>query len=154
MDIKLSIKDIAYCGLNCRMCNLTTILPETAQKLYQIMKDDGWEFFGSIVHKEFNDFWKVLNSLAGLQENCPLCKGGCGNPDCKLRICAREKGLEVCAFCNSYPCADLQEFQKGRYTFLEANNLSLREKGLERWLAEQEELVRKGLRNADLISGK
>ncbi|GEM_PF-5255392 len=41
METKLSINDIAYCGINCRMCNLTTILPEAALKLYQIMKEDG-----------------------------------------------------------------------------------------------------------------
>ena len=150
MDSKLSINDIAYCGINCRMCNLTTILPETAGKLQQIMKDDGWEFFGSMVHKEFNEFWKVLNSLAGLKENCPLCRGKCGNPECKFRICAIEKGLELCAYCETYPCPDLQSFYRNRYPYVENSMKRLRDIGLDSWLREQETLIMQGIRNSTL----
>ena len=133
------------------MCNLTTILPETARKLYQIMKDDGWEFFGSAVHPEFNDFWKVLQSLAGLKETCPLCKGGCGDPECSFRICAREKGLELCVYCEEYPCSNLQTFYNNRYPYLEESLTRLLEIGKDAWLNEQEELVKQGIRNSNLI---
>lgn len=150
MSNKITINDIAYCGINCRMCNLTTILPEAAENLHQIMKDDGWEFFGSQVHPEFDDFWKVLNSLAVLKESCPLCKGGCGDPECKFRVCAREKGLELCFTCDSFPCTDLKSFYDKRYPYLEASAVRMKEIGLEEWLKEQTDLVKRSVRNEEL----
>ncbi len=143
--------DIAYCGLNCRLCNLTTILPEAATKLLRIMRDDGWEHYGSQLYPEFRDFWKVLGSLAQMKESCPLCKGGCGNPECSFRICAKSKGLEICAECDEYPCQPLREFYSGHYAKLAGNNERIREIGLEAWLEEQQELVERGLSFRDLV---
>jgi hypothetical protein len=151
MERKLSTNDIAYCGLNCRLCNLTTILPDTAAKLLGIMKDDGWELFGQYLHPGFETFWKILNDLSVMRESCPMCKGGCGNPECKFRICAREKGVELCALCAEYPCQPLKEFYTGHYEKLGTNNDRIREIGLDAWLEEQQELTDKGLSFKDLI---
>ncbi|MFA6720664.1 MAG: DUF3795 domain-containing protein [Candidatus Cloacimonadaceae bacterium] len=151
MEIKLTVNDIAYCGLNCRLCNLTTILPEAAGKLLSIMRNDGWEHFGSQLYPEFGEFWKVLGLLSGLKESCPMCKGGCGNPECVFRICAREKGLQLCAECVDYPCEPLREFFSGHYEKLAVNNQRIREIGLEAWLEEQQELVKRGLSFQDLV---
>lgn len=150
MENKLSINDIAYCGINCRMCNLTTILPEAALKLYQIMKDDSWELFGSMVYPEFEDFWKVLYALSGMKDHCPMCKGGCGDPDCKFRICAKEKGHQLCVECTSFPCEGLNAFYTNRYPYLLQSMARLKEIGAEAWLTEQQELVDKGLINQNL----
>ncbi|HOY85002.1 MAG: DUF3795 domain-containing protein [Candidatus Cloacimonetes bacterium] len=151
MDIKLTLKDIAYCGLNCRLCNLTTILPDAAAKLLGIMRDDGWELYGPELYPEFAEFWKVLADLSGLKESCPMCKGGCGNPECVFRICARDKGLELCADCPDYPCQPLQDFYAGHYAKLAVNNERIREIGLEAWLEEQQQLVERGLSFKDLV---
>ena len=35
---------------------------------------------------------------------CVSCKAGSGNPGCKVRVCAKEKGIEVCALCENHPC--------------------------------------------------
>lgn len=153
MENKLSLNDIAYCGLNCRTCHLTTILPEAATKLCDIMASDGWEHFGDQVHPEFNDFWKVLTSLSQTAETCPMCKGGCGNPDCELRKCARERGLELCALCPDYPCEPLKKFSSGHYRFLEGNNETIRNKGVETFLEEQQILVDGGATFTTLIGG-
>ncbi len=151
MESKLTLNDIGYCGLNCRLCNLTTILPATASKLHGIMRDDGWELYGAQLYPEFDDFWKVLASLAELKESCPKCKGGCGNPECVFRICAREKGLQLCAECADHPCQPLREFYSGHYAKLAANNERIREIGLEAWLVKQQELVERGLSFKDLV---
>lgn len=151
MDRHLTLDDIAYCGLNCRLCNLTTILPAAAAKLRQIMQADGWERFGGLVYPEFDAFWKTLAALAAYRETCTLCKGGCGNPDCQLRLCAQERGLKLCAECPDYPCQPLQDFYAGHYEKLAVNNERIREIGVEAWLAEQQELVDAGRSFSDLI---
>ena len=151
MERKLTLDDIAYCGLNCRLCNLTTILPEAAAKLRQIMRADNWELYGSQVFAEFEPFWKVLNELAGLKKTSPMCVGGCGNPDCLIRICARGKGLRLCAECPDYPCQPLKEFYTGHYEKLAVNNERIRAIGIEDWLEEQQELVDAGRSFSDLV---
>lgn len=151
MDVKLGINDIAYCGLNCRLCNLTTVLPEAALRLREQMQSDGWENYGSMVFPEFEAFWKVLHSLAGMKENCPMCKGDCGNPECRFRLCARERGLELCADCVDYPCQPLTEFYTGHYAKLAINNERIRKIGIEAWLEEQQNLLDAGLSFKDLV---
>ncbi|HOZ00325.1 MAG TPA: DUF3795 domain-containing protein [Candidatus Syntrophosphaera sp.] len=151
MAHKLTIDDIAYCGLNCRLCNLVTVLPDAAAKLQKIMSEDGWEHFGPLVYPEFAGFWKILSALAINNETCPLCKGGCGNPDCKLRLCAKERGLRLCAECGDYPCQPLREFYSGHYEKLAQNNERIREIGIEAWLEEQQKLVDAGRCFKDLI---
>lgn len=38
----------------------------------------------------FKGFWEVLEKYAATGETCPGCRGGCADPDCTIRICARE----------------------------------------------------------------
>lgn len=54
----------------------------------------GLEFFGK------NDSWLVC-------QRC--CRGGDGNPDCEIRRCCRERGLEICFDCDEFPCARIGE---------------------------------------------
>jgi hypothetical protein len=151
MQDKLSIDEIAYCGLNCRLCNLTTILPDAAASLRDIMQGDGWDKFGQLLYPEFASFWKILKELSALKETCPMCKGGCGNPECPFRICARERGLQLCAECPDYPCQPLKDFFTGHYEKLAVNNKRIREIGIEAWLEEQQKLVDAGLCFRDLV---
>ena len=51
----------------------------------------------------FTEFWEFLKALIDA-EGCPGCRKGGGNPACKMRTCAREKGVEACPLCNEYPC--------------------------------------------------
>jgi hypothetical protein len=54
----------------------------------------GLEFFSK------NDSWLVCHEC---------CKGGDGNPDCEIRKCCRERGLEICFDCYEFPCARIGE---------------------------------------------
>ena len=137
------LSNIAYCGLNCRMCTLTAILPDLSTKLHGAMQQEGWEYFGTSVFPEFKEFWSVLGQLSKMDETCPMCKGGCGDPDCQIRKCAQERKLDLCAMCSEFPCSLLADFT-ARYPFLLKTNLRLRELGVEAWLAEQDDLVAKG----------
>jgi len=147
---KESKEYLCYCGLYCKMCSIIATLPLMAGDLFATMQADGWEFYGKEVYPEFDEFWKVLKNLKAMDETSPLCKGGCGDPTCQIRVCAKSKGLEVCAFCADFPCQTLSDFTR-RYPFVLKNNERIRELGLEAWLAEQEELVAKGITNKSQI---
>jgi len=144
---------VAYCGLSCKLCSLIATLPRQAGQLLETMKDDGWERFGDQIYEGFSKFWEVLNSLAVTDQSSPLCIGGCGNPECEIRKCAVERGLQVCAFCPDFPCELILSFTR-RYPFLMKNNERIRESGIDAWLAEQDELLAQGITNSSLARQK
>lgn len=141
---------LAHCGLYCRMCSIIATLPVLAAKLHENMKEEGWEYWGTEVFPEFGTFWKILTELSNKHETCPACIGGCGDPECKIRTCAQGKGLDVCAYCEEFPCKLLTDFSK-MYPFILKNNERIKEIGIDAWLKEQDELVAKGVTNRSQI---
>jgi hypothetical protein len=59
----------------------------------------------------YRQFWRVLESLCEGDSLCPGCHASDGPPLCEIRQCARERGIEVCAFCESYPCERIREIE-------------------------------------------
>jgi len=94
------------------------------------------------------DFWKFLNGMtdSGI---CTSCYEGGGNPGCKVRICAREKGIKVCALCESYPCEHFGEMFFTVCPTLRQDNELLRNEGMEAWAKLQDERHAKGYTYAD-----
>ena len=47
-----------------------------------------------------------------LNKTCPSCRltEWKGDDICIPVKCCREKGIELCAFCSDFPCADMAEF--------------------------------------------
>jgi hypothetical protein len=85
-------KELGYCGYNCGLCAARSDDPAVRQKLV-----DGWrKIFG---HEHYT------------AENvkCDGCRsdGKLADHECQARPCAREKGLENCAFCADFPCKKL-----------------------------------------------
>jgi len=148
--MKTSIDYLCYCGLYCKMCSFVNGLPQAAQKLHQIMQEDGWESFGSFMYPEFADFWKLLSQIKDLDKSSELCQGGCGNPGCEIRRCAKIKDIAVCAFCDDYPCTILTEFAQA-YPFILKNNERILELGIDAWLREQDEMVAIGVTHKSLM---
>jgi hypothetical protein len=74
---------------------------------------------------------------------CVSCKAGSGNPGCKVRICAKEKGIEVCALCENYPCELFTRYFEG-YPVLKHDNSVLREKGMDERSKLQDERQTRG----------
>ena len=100
---------IAYCGLNCAECfGYKLTVSEAAKSLRRELRaaklKDAWKeipFLG-----EYEPFKKALDGLAMLR--CPkACRGGGGNPWCKIRKCCQKKGLEGC-----WECADFETCNK------------------------------------------
>jgi len=151
--MKESSAYLCYCGLNCKLCSLIATLSKQAKTLFETMQEDGWEYYGQELYPQFPQFWEVLKDLKEVGETSPLCKGGCGDPECEIRKCAIAKELQVCAFCTEYPCERLVSFTR-RYPFLLQNNDRIKEIGLEAWLAEQDELAAQGITNKILRQRK
>ncbi|UCH51973.1 MAG: DUF3795 domain-containing protein [Chloroflexota bacterium] len=93
---------IAYCGLNCAECfSYKMTVSEDAKNLRRELRaaklKNSWKeipFLG-----EYEPFKKSLDGLAMLR--CPKgCRGGGGNPWCKIRKCCQKKGFWSCADCN------------------------------------------------------
>ena len=148
MELEKSVdqKYICYCGLYCENCAVKAKIFPASIVLYEEMKKAGFE---EIIHfiPGGDGFWPFLKGMAdhGL---CVSCKEGGGNPDCAARKCAKEKGVEMCALCESYPCDAFAEFLEG-YPTLKQDNALLREKGMEAWGIRQDERREKGFTYTD-----
>ncbi len=121
-----------------------------AQALYREMKRGGFE---DVVEAMPNgpEFWNFLKSMS---ENgtCVSCRDGSGNPGCAVRICARGKGVEMCALCGQYPCAHFDELF-ACYPALDEDNAVLRDRGGEAWARLQDERTASGFTYPDARNG-
>lgn len=143
------LKYVTYCGLYCRLCTHIARTPKQARALRETMRKDGWEHYGEAVHPGFGEFWRILADLAESDATCPGCRGGCGDPGCRIRVCATEREIEVCPLCADFPCAHITRLA-GRYPTLIADGQRLAGIGLEAWIAEQEQRATTGFAYADI----
>ena len=125
-----------YCGLYCSNCAVKAKVQPAAIVLYQEMKQAGFEDIIQMIPGG-DGFWPFLKDMA---ENgaCTSCREGGGNPGCAVRICAKEKGVDMCALCESYPCELFDRYFKG-YPVLKNDNALLREDGHVAWAKLQDE---------------
>ncbi|MDR2944526.1 MAG: DUF3795 domain-containing protein [Methanosarcinales archaeon] len=124
------------CGLYCENCAVKVKVEPAAKALYEEMNLLGFaeimQFF-----PDGEKFWAFLKGMSS-EGICISCKAGSGNPACKIRLCAKEKNIEICALCGSYPCEHFTAFFEG-YPMLRNDNAVLREKGWEAWAKLQDE---------------
>ncbi|MCL2031853.1 MAG: DUF3795 domain-containing protein [Methanomassiliicoccaceae archaeon] len=134
-------KYTCYCGLYCENCAVKTKIDPTAKNLYEEMKSAGFE---EVIHfiPGGDGFWPFLKNMA---ENgtCTSCREGGGHPGCGIRTCAKNRGVEMCALCESYPCGRFDKFLLA-YPLLKQDNALLREKGMEAWSQIQDERRARG----------
>jgi hypothetical protein len=134
-------KNTCYCGLYCGNCAVKVKVEPASAVLYEEMKKAGFEeimpFF-----PDGDKFWSFLKGMA-VKGVCISCKEGSGNPACKVRLCAIEKNVEMCALCESYPCEHFTIFFEG-YPVLRSDNAVLREQGWEAWSLLQDERQARG----------
>jgi len=143
------LKYVTYCGLYCKLCTTIARAPRQARDLRDTMRRDGWEHYGEMVHPGFGDFWRILNELGADDETCLGCRGGCGRPDCEIRVCARERQVEICPLCDDCPCERVEALGRS-YPTLIADGARLRAVGIDAWIAEQEERRATGFAYADI----
>jgi len=134
-------KYICYCGLYCENCAVKVKVEPASKILYEEMKKAGFEDIISMIPNG-DTFWSFLKGMA-VDGVCVSCQEGSGNPGCEVRICAKEKGVEICALCDSYPCERFERYFKG-YPILKSDNAVLREQGMDAWSKLQDERQAKG----------
>jgi hypothetical protein len=135
---------VCYCGLYCKMCATMATYPKQARALRDSLARDHWPDFGETVFEGFDTFWKVLGLFSEMDRNTQLCRGGCGNPECRIRPCAIEKGVALCGLCPEYPCEKIRGFADHYPMILKLNDLA-REIGLEAWITEMESRAARGM---------
>lgn len=129
-------KYTCYCGLYCENCAVKVKVEPASRVLYDEMMKLGFEEIMSFF-PDGEKFWSFLKAMS-TEGVCISCKAGSGNPYCKVRLCAKEKNIEMCALCESYPCELFTDFFKG-YPILKHDNSILREKGWDAWAKLQDE---------------
>lgn len=123
-------KYICYCGLYCENCAVKAKIEPAAVVLLNEMQKAGFEETINYIPNG-EGFWSFLKQMASFGL-CISCKEGGGDPRCPIRICARDKGLDMCALCSSYPCNLFSAFLE-RNSTLEHDNMLLRDKGFDEW---------------------
>jgi len=135
-----------YCGLYCKNCAVKVKVEPAAKVLYDEMKKAGFEEIMTMIPGG-DGFWPFLKSMAN-EGVCISCREGSGNPGCAVRICAKEKNVEMCALCESYPCELFARYFEG-YPILKQDNALLRTEGMEAWLKLQNERQARGFTYSD-----
>ena len=133
-----------YCGLYCGNCAVKVKVEPAAKVLHNEMKAAGFEDVIAFIPGG-EGFWSFLKGMVDTGM-CVSCRDGGGDPACAIRICAKEKDVEMCAFCNDYPCDKFDAFLNvtAGYPVLEGDNALLRDKGWEAWGTLQDERKAKG----------
>jgi len=137
---------VCYCGLYCENCATKAKVEPAAKTLFHEMKKAGFESVVPFL-PDGEGFWRFLKSVAE-EGTCVSCKEGSGNPWCAVRICAKDKGVEMCALCEHYPCEKFEEFF-ATYPILKSDNDLIREKGYNEWNKMQAERKAKGFAYTD-----
>jgi hypothetical protein len=66
---------------------------------------------------------------------CRSADRSCLHPDCRYRVCARDKGIEYCYRCAKFPCPELQAFYQNKPDAQE-NLRKICKMGIEAFIAE------------------
>jgi len=130
---------VGFCGIWCGSCVAGNgAIVELARRFDKIVKGYNLEKW---VPKDF-DFKEFTKGLASIQ-SMPLCSGcrkGGGNPTCKVKVCALEKGIADCSLCGQLKeCKNFERLEKenpkvkeGLMEIKKANRNEL----IEKWMSE------------------
>ena len=96
-------QDISYCGLLCKGCPIfmATLEPDKDKQLN--MRREIVDITQKLYNMTFT-VEEITDCLGCRSETGPIFKTCYG---CKIRNCVRARGLESCAFCDDYPCTNL-----------------------------------------------
>ena len=93
---------VAYCGLYCGDCPFHRgKIADLARDLRKELRQSGFEKLASVARiKNYPECYQALGGMVRIR--CKkACRDGGGNPFCKIRLCAREKGYAGCWECET-----------------------------------------------------
>lgn len=134
---------IAYCGLYCGECFgykgiVADLARDLRKELRQYRFEKTAEFLSTLsffeVFKNYPQCYEVLGALVKLR--CKkACKGGGGNPMCKIRKCCQRKGFEGCWECDEFESCKKLDFLIPAHGDAHIKNLrKLKKKGVDEFL--------------------
>ncbi len=137
---------VGYCGLYCGACGIYQgAFKERVDQLRDIIKRYGFDKIMPELAKwepalkHYKEFESVLDGLVKMFGSCPGCLGGGGDPDCKVRGCAKQKGYTTCAECKeALTCEKLKPYSNQE--MLER----IREIGVANWAEDMSKKVESG----------
>ncbi|MFX1514005.1 MAG: DUF3795 domain-containing protein [Promethearchaeota archaeon] len=138
---------VAYCGLYCGACGIRQgAFSKPIEQLTNIIKFYGfdkemdefskWE----PAFKHYKEFEQVLDALNKTFGSCSDCRSGGGDPNCKIRPCASEKGLITCVECSELGTCEILK----QYPWASSNLQTIKKEGFDSWLATMESKVAAG----------
>ena len=140
---------VTYCGLYCKLCATLARIPQQSSALQETLRKEGWEYFGQYCLPAFKEFWAALEQLSRSDKAPKGCRGGCGDPDCAIRKCARQRKMELCSSCTEYPCQLITNLAQ-RYPNLIHDGRRQQQIGLDKWIHEQDDRCNSGFCYADI----
>jgi hypothetical protein len=111
----------AVCGLYCEACRWFIATTEDPARLKILAAEAQYT-------EEENRCYGCRS-----EKRLPYCT------DCKMRVCAAERGIDFCGECEEYPCGELKQFQSAKAHRIELweNLKRIRAVGYEQWLTEK-----------------
>jgi len=142
---------VGYCGLYCNACGIRQEKIKTAvNNLRSIIATYGFDkILPELANwepsfKHYEEFNRVMDGLVKMFGDCPGCLQGGGDPDCKVRACAKQRGYRTCAECNeAETCEKLTPYRKG-YKGLAPALQSVKQNGIGRYAEEMQKKVDEG----------
>lgn len=119
---------LGACGLNCGVCDIYMAARGDEEKM-----------------REVRDWFKERRNLdlKPEQVRCDGCMSSLNrhwSDDCRMMLCARERGVNLCSECPEFVCGKLEAFASdgAAHHRRSVENLKrIKEMGLEAWLDEQ-----------------
>jgi len=125
--LKATDEKVSYCGLYCGCCVM-----EEARVLSDALRKR-IEFFGKYedqvpeLRGNWRSFMKVLEFFG---QKCNGCRHGGRDPNCRIKVCAQERGVFFCGECDDFPCEKIGRYEKSIEEIMKM--------GMEKWLEKQQ----------------
>jgi len=142
---------VGYCGLYCNACGIRQEkIKNAVNNLRGIIAYYGFDKMMPELAKwepslkHYSEFNQVMDGLVKMFGDCPGCLQGGGDPNCKVRTCAKERNYRTCAECDeAEACEPLAPYRKG-YKGLTPALRSIKQNGVTRYAEEMQKKVNEG----------
>ena len=134
---------IAFCGLYCGECpnhigRIADFARDLRKELRSVRFDKTAESLSELpffnMFKDYDKCYEVLGGMVKLR--CKhACRGGGGNPFCKIRKCCQKKGIEGCWLCDEFETCEKLDVLKANHGEAHIKNLrKIKRNGIEGFL--------------------
>jgi hypothetical protein len=139
---------VGFCGLYCNACGIRQgKIKNAVDNLHNIIAGYGFDKIMPELSqwepslKHYSEFEQVMSGLVKLFGDCPGCLQGGGDPNCKVRSCAKQKGYRTCTECNeAIDCENLNPYRR----YYEVALKSIKQNDIRKYAEEMQRKVDNG----------